>query len=141
MARVEVECPERIDFEVELPVRITDINYGNHLGHDTVMAFLHEARVQWLQSQGFSEIDVGGCGLIMADTCIVFKSEVFYPATIRVELHAAIVSRSSFDVYYRVIRKADQAHVATARTGMVCFDYTRRKVVRIPDRFRAAFRS
>lgn len=136
MARVEIEFPGRVDFQVTIPVRITDINYGNHLGHDAIMSFLHDARVQWLQSKGFSEIDVGGCGLIMADTGIVFKNEVFYPATLTVELCATAVSRSSFDLFYRVTREADQAHIATAKTGMVCFDYTRRKVARIPQGFR-----
>ncbi len=100
------------------------------------MGLLHEARVQWLMSFGLSEIDVGGCGLIMADTCIVFKSEILYPAMLKVGLHATAVSRSSFDVYYRVSR--EQEHVATAKTGMVCFDYERRKPVRIPARLREA---
>ena len=134
MARMDIEFPGPVDCEVTLPVRITDINYGNHVGHDTVMGFLHEARVKWLASFGLSEVDVGGCGLIMSDTSIVFKGEIFYPATLKVDLHAAAISRSSFDVYYRVTR--EQEHVVTAKTGMVCFDYERRKPVRIPDRLR-----
>jgi len=35
-------------------VQLTDTNYGNHVGHDTVMGLLHEARVQWLMSVGLS---------------------------------------------------------------------------------------
>ena len=48
---------------VELPVRITDINYGQHLGNDRLFALLHEARIQFLSQWGFSEIDAGGAGV------------------------------------------------------------------------------
>ena len=36
MARVRVAYPESTLFCCELPVRITDLNYGDHLGHDVV---------------------------------------------------------------------------------------------------------
>lgn len=32
MARTDIDFPGPVDFEVVLPVRITDINYGNHVG-------------------------------------------------------------------------------------------------------------
>ena len=139
MSRITLDSPESYAFSVEIPVRITDINYGNHLGHDAIMSILHEARVRLLNDKGFSEIDIGGCGMIMADTVIVFKSEVFYPATLTCELAVGNLSRSSFDVFYRVSRVEDLALIAEAKTGMVCFDYTRKRPAHMPDGFRAAF--
>ncbi len=139
MSRIKLDSPESYDFSVEIPIRITDINYGNHLGHDSIMSILHEARVCMLKDKGFSEIDIGGCGLIMADTGIVFKNEVHYPATLTCELAVRNLSRSGFDVYYRVMRLEDGAVIAEAKTGMVCFDYERGRPARMPDGFRAAF--
>ncbi len=131
--------PERYDYSVEIPVRITDINYGQHLGHDALLSILHEARVRMLQSKGLSEIDVGGCGLIMADTGIVYRSEVFYETTLNVELAVENRSKSRFDVYYRVTDAKDGRAVADAKTGMVCFDYEKKRPARMPEVFREAF--
>lgn len=139
MSRITLDGPEHYPFATEISVRITDINYGNHLGHDATMSILHEARVRLLNDKGFSEIDIGGCGIIMADTGIVFKHEVFYPATLKCELAIQNMSRSGFDVYYRISRVEDSALIAEAKTGMVCFDYQKKKPARMPEGFRAAF--
>lgn len=139
MSRVQIDMPETYSFATDIPVRITDLNYGNHVGHDTIMSILHEARVRMLDSKGFSEIDIGGCGLIMTDTAIVFKNEVFYPALLRCKLAVGNVSRSRFDVFYRVTRKGDDDVVAEAKTGMVCFDYEQKRIARMPTSFKAAF--
>jgi acyl-CoA thioesterase FadM len=52
MARVKLLIPERKIFSTEIAVRITDINYGNHVGNDAFVRILHEARVQWLTNNG-----------------------------------------------------------------------------------------
>ncbi len=139
MARIEINMPDTFTFTTDIPVRITDINYGQHLGHDAIMSVLHEARVRMLNARGFTEIDVGGCGLIMADAAILFQSEVFYPSILRFELAVNEMTRSSFAVYYRVSHVESGVAVAQVRTGMVCFDYQRKRPARIPDTFRAAF--
>lgn len=139
MSRIVIELPDHFTYQTEIPVRITDINYGNHLGHDSFLSLLHEARVRMLADHGFSEIDIGGCGIIMADTGIVFKSEVFYPATLSFELAVTNCTRSSFDVFYRVTQATGGSAVAEAKTGMVCFDYERKRPARMPEAFRSAF--
>ncbi len=139
MTRIHIDMPDRFIFSVEMPVRITDINYGQHLGHDALMSILHEARVNMLQSKGLSEIDIGGCGLIMADTGIVYRAEVLYGTTLKVELAVENMSKSRFDVYYRVTDAKDGRTVADAKTGMVCFDYEKKRPARMPEVFREAF--
>lgn len=139
MSRIQLDLPQAFLFATDIPVRITDLNYGNHVGHDTIMSVLHEARVRMLDSKGFSEIDIGGCGLIMTDTAIIFKNEVFYPALLKCELAVGNATRSRFDVFYRVTRKGDDVVVAEAKTGMVCFDYEQKRVARMPESFKAAF--
>ena len=46
MARIKLEMPEQFMGSFQVPVRITDINYGNHLGNDAFVSILHEARMQ-----------------------------------------------------------------------------------------------
>jgi len=67
----------------------------------------------------------------MADAALVFRREAFLGDELDVALGAAEVRRSSFDLVYLLTRPADGAEIALVKTGMVCFDYTARKVVRL----------
>jgi acyl-CoA thioester hydrolase len=135
MARVKLTMPQQIIAEIQVPVRITDINYGNHLGNGAVVNILHEARMQWLHGHGFTELDVAGCGLIMADLAVEFKAEGFYGDTVLVKMGCSDISRVGFDLYYAlwVTRDEQTILLAQAKTGMVCFDYNQKKVVPVTD--------
>ncbi len=63
MARIKIEIPSLKLTEIKIPVRITDVNYGNHVGNDAFVSIIHEARLQWLKQKGFSELNFGGTGL------------------------------------------------------------------------------
>lgn len=135
MARVKLTMPQQMIAEIQVPVRITDINYGNHLGNGAIVDILHEARMQWLYGHGFTELDVAGCGLIMADLAVEFKAEGFYGDTVSVKLGCSDISRVGFDLYYAlwVTRDEQTILLAQAKTGMVCFDYSQKKVTPVTD--------
>lgn len=133
MARVKIDLPELLPFKTTLTIRVTDLNYGNHLANDAVLAFVHEARVLFLKSLGFSELDIAGVGLIMADTAIVYRSEGFLGDEILIEVGAGEISKVSFDLFYRLTKKETGQEVAIVKTGMVCFDYSSRKVTALPE--------
>ena len=131
MARVKITLPEHEIAAVQIPVRITDINYGNHVGNDSFVAIIHEARVQWLKQNGFTEINIGGgTGLIMSDLEIMFRNESFYGDEIVVKLFAGVITSISFELFYQLtaIRNNNPIVLAIAKTGMVCYDYTNKKV-------------
>ena len=131
MARVKLTLPEKFSFQTKIPVRITDVNYGGHVGNDSILSLLHEARIQFLQHYNLTELNFDGVGLIMSDVVIEFKGELFYGDEITALVTAADFSRIGFDVYYKLVKK-DNSIVVTAKTGMICYDYTIRKVVAIP---------
>ena len=78
MSRIKIDLPSAFKFSTKIKVRITDLNYGNHVGNDTVLSLFHEARVQYLESIGFKELEFAGFGLIMSDAALVFLNEIFY---------------------------------------------------------------
>ncbi len=78
MSRIKIDLPESFSFSTSIPVQITDLNYGAHVGNDKVLSFLHEARVRYLQSLGYTEFNMEGIGLIMSDAALIFKNEMFY---------------------------------------------------------------
>ena|ERR1700676_2713052 len=136
MARIKIDLPESFSFSTSLVVRITDLNYGGHVGNDTVLSFIHEARFRYLQSLGYSELNLNGVGLIMADAALVFKNEMYYGDVIEISIQAVEFSRVGFDLIYKMEKKpADQpVVVAVAKTAMVCFDYKLKKVVSLPEK-------
>lgn len=135
MARVKLEVPEKIMASFKIPVRIADINYGNHVGNDAFVSIIHEARMLWLQQSGYTELEIEGVGLIMSDLAIEFKNESFYGDIIEVRIGVAEISRVSFELYYQLyaLRNDEQLWLANAKTGMVCFDYEAKKVSPLPE--------
>lgn len=134
MARVKITIPEKWLFDCTIPVRIADINYGQHLGNDALVSMLHEARVQWLQALNYSELNIEGTGLIMADLAVMYKNESFYGDLLLFKLYMGETSAVSFELVYEVMN-LQQKQIAIAKTGMVCFNYTLKKVSALPIPF------
>ena len=138
MARIKINIPEKVIGSFIIPVRITDINYGNHVGNDAFTGIIHEARMQWLNQYGYSELQVEGIGIIMSDLAIEFKNESFYGDIMDVKLGAGELSRVGFELYYQLfaIRNKEVILLANAKTGMVCYDYEAKKVAPIPEKLK-----
>lgn len=135
MARIKIEMPAARLAAISIPVRISDVNYGNHVGNDAFVAIIHEARLQWLQQKGFSELNFDGAGLIMSDLAIEFKQESFYGDTIVVNIYAGEISRVSFELYYQLTTARNNTGIllANAKTGMICYNYQAKKPVSLND--------
>ena len=141
MSRIRIHLPDFFSFTCRIPVRITDINYGGHAGNDTVLSIIHEARMQYLKSMGYSEMEFADVGMIMSDVAIQFKSELFYGDIIEASVVAGEISKIGFDLIYKLetIRSSNNDKkllIATAKTGMICYDYINKKIVSVPDEAR-----
>jgi acyl-CoA thioester hydrolase len=133
MARIRLTLPEHFSFQTEIPVRVTDLNYGNHLGNHALLGLIHEARMQFLAAKRVTELSFFGASLIMSDSAIEYKGEAFYGDLLRFEIASGEWSRVGFELYYRVSKDDGKTIIAVAKTGMVCFDYTLRKVIAVPE--------
>lgn len=137
MPRIKVDVAKNPIFQTIIPVRITDLNYGNHLGNDSLLSIIHEARVQFLYSLGYSEQNFAGVGLIMADVAIEYKSQGYYADQLKVSIGVKDISRVGFDITYSITKSENgrEIIVAKAKTGMVTFDYSLNKVIELPATF------
>ena len=141
MARVKVELPTTFLLTLKIPVRITDLNYGAHLGNDALLSILHEARVQLLAYLGTAEFDAATkLGFIMVDVAIEYKGEAFYGDVLHVQLGVADASKYGFDVAYHIHNQAGK-EIARAKTGMLCFDYNTHKLRGLPAELGVKLRS
>ena len=136
----KVVLPDAFPFSTEVPVRITDLNYGGHLGNDALLGMLHEARVQFLQAMQLpGEFNAETkLGLIMVDVAVEFKSEAFHGDVLRIDIAATAPNKYGFDVVYHVHKAGKE--VARAKTGMLCFDYNLHKLRLLPEDLAATIR-
>jgi len=134
MSRIKIDLPENFSFTTLIPIRITDLNYGGHVGNDTVLSIIHEARVQFLMHHGYTELNFAGEGLIMSDVAIEFKSEVFYGDIINASVTVSEFSRVGFEIFYKLEKQVDgkDVIVAISKTGMVCYNYALKKIAQVP---------
>lgn len=137
MARLKLILPESFLFSTIIAVRITDLNYGNHLANDKVLSILHEARMQFFQHYGYSELDFAGVSVIMGDVAIEYKNQAFYGDQLLIEISVQDFSRVSFDIVYKISTK--DKLIAKAKTGIVTFDYKNNKVVEVPEKIKDIF--
>ena len=139
MARIKIILPEKFNFSTFIDVRITDINYGGHLGNDSVLGIIHEARVRLLTDKGFSEVDIDGIGILMMDAVINFPSEGFYGDKLRIDVAVDEITNAGCDIYYRFVNVANDKVIVKAKTNIAFYNYESKKVTKTPKVFSDIF--
>jgi acyl-CoA thioester hydrolase len=137
MPRVHLEMPTYFKHTCELTVRASDLNYGGHVGNDSILTIMQEARILFYQSMGYkNELNFeGAVGHIIADATVVYKSEGFLGDVWTIEIGTSEFSKYGFDMFYRISNKKSGKEVALGKTGIVFFDYDKRKVAAVPLTF------
>ncbi|PIE24890.1 MAG: thioesterase [Neptuniibacter caesariensis] len=135
MARIKIDMPDNYIFSTEVPIRISDINYGGHLSNDAMLSIVHEARIHFLNHYHYGELDIEGLGLIMTDSAIIYKAEGFHGDLLRIDVALGDFNKYGCDIYYLITNKKTAVEVAHAKTGIVFFDYEQRKITGIPETF------
>jgi 4-hydroxybenzoyl-CoA thioesterase len=135
MSRIQISLPERFIFSTEIPLYISHINYGGHLDNALLLTVVSEARVRFFKFLGYTELDVEGIGVVMADAAVQYKSEAFHGEVMVVEMTPLNFHGKGFDLVYRMRDKATGREVARGKSGMLFFDYSQRKVMPVTEGF------
>ncbi|SHI57670.1 acyl-CoA thioester hydrolase, YbgC/YbaW family [Malonomonas rubra DSM 5091] len=126
---------EQFPFVFPYRVGVADINYGGHVANSAVLNIFQDARIAFFASLGpYSELDLGGCGIIMPEAHVYYRNEMFLHDELQVAVRCKDLKRSSFLLEYRIERCG--AVTAEGETPIVCFDYAKRKPCRIPEEFK-----
>ncbi len=139
MARIKLTMPEKYAFTTEMTLRIGDINYGGHMDNAAVLALAHEARIRFLAEYGWTELDVEGHGVIMSDAAVVYRSEGFHGDKVKIFIAVSEISSMGFDLMYLLTNSKTGLEIARVKTGMVFFDYQKRRPVKVPEKFSSTF--
>ena len=128
---------EGFHFVMPYRVRVVDVNYGGHVSNAAVLNYFQDGRIGYLHQVGsFSEMDIGGCGIILPEANVLYRAEMFLGEDLEIGVRIDELRRSSFRMSYRIERSGEVA--AEGSTVLVAFDYRERKARRLPEVFRQA---
>ncbi len=140
MARLELRFPEdQYCYRTTQTVRVTDINGANHLGNDSMISMISEARARFLFDFGVEDKAEHGIGIIVTDLATAYKAEAYARDRLLFEVGVMDFNKYGGDIIFRITREADQRQIAMAKSGFVFFDYRLRKVVPMPAAFSERF--
>ena len=140
MARLTLAFPDdQFCFSTQLTVRVTDINAANHLGNDSMISMISEARARFLFEFGVQETEPDGTGIIVTDLATTYRAEAHARDMLLFDVGVMDFNKYGGDVIFRVTRPADGKLVAMAKQGFVFYNYGHGQVVPMPDDFRAKF--
>ncbi len=135
MPRVKLAEQDIYEFTFTVTLHPRDINYGGHLGNDSLVTLIGSARAQMFHSMGFSEGDLGDgkTSIIMADLVVNYRAEAFVFDKLRIDTHIGEMRSGAFRIFHRVTKNG--AIIALAEGGVVAFDYTIHRIGHVPEVF------
>lgn len=120
-------------FSTSIPIDISAVNYGGHLGHDRLVSMMHEARLHFFKELGQTEADFFGNGLILKTLNVDYLQEAFWGEALTFRITVSEINRASFGLHYDILR--GETMIATADIVLIGFDYQSRKVARLSQEF------
>ena len=140
MARLKLDFPEdQYYYATQLTVRVTDINGANHLGNDSMISMISEARARFLFDYGVQETGPDGVGIIVTDLATTYRAEAHARDQLLFEVGVMDFNKYGGDIIFRITRPADGRLIALAKSGFVFFDYRASQVVAMAESFSAKF--
>lgn len=132
MSRVNIELHDNFTFSVVLPIMISHINSGNHLANEHLVAFLNEARLQFMNAKQVNEYKDHGLFFVVADLAVVYQTEGKYGESLKLEVAPRNFHAKGFDMVYRVTEASSGRPIAMAKTAHILFDPNAQSSVAIP---------
>ena len=141
MQRIKINLPDKFIYSTEISVRVPDVNFAGHLGNDSILSMVHEARIRFLKNWGFSEVDTAGAGIIMFDAALQYKSQGYHGDILVFNIAIENFIKNGCDFIFKITNRANGQEIACAKTGIAFFDYKKNKIVAVPEKFKELIHS
>jgi acyl-CoA thioesterase FadM len=143
MPRIKLQEQKSYPVSITLDVRVSDLNYGAHLGYDSLLALAHQARVEIFSKMGVTEIDLGDkkTGIVVSDVAVQYRGEAFVMDSLLFETAPIEIGLASFRMAHRVSNLTTKRPTALIEIGFAAFDYNTRRSGRLPEEFRSKLES
>jgi acyl-CoA thioester hydrolase len=114
-------------------VRISDINYGGHMGNERALVAFQQARIEWLETLGLSELNIGeDRGLIQRRANVEYLREISLGDILNIKIYPVEIKGSYFVLGHEV-NNQNGITVLTGNVTLGSFDYNNKKLAKIPN--------
>lgn len=130
-------------FSTTINILVNHLNYGNHLGYDSVLSILQEARMRWLKTinPALSEINIqDGVGWMVREAHLIYDSEAHHGDELKIDLFVCNATKTSFTLEYKVENETTEKKLCSATMSFICFNFANSKIARIPNILLDAFK-
>jgi len=125
-------------FSTVLSIRVYDLNYGAHLGNDSFVSLVHEARAQFFHKYGWTEanIDNTNIGVIMKNLVVIYKSQGRFSDKIKIDISVKNLKSRQFEMLYLLTKVKSNEELGRCMTKFLFFDYRENKIAKMPKIFK-----
>lgn len=142
MSRIEINFPPSYIFQIEVPLRKIDTDYGLHIGFDKYFSLVGEGYYQFMHKFNIAPNDIfaSGITLVFGDAHIQYISELYFNDVVNIESTVGDFSSKTFYYYTQIWKKQKSQLAAKSRFTVLCMDQKTHKATTIPDRLLSVFR-
>ena len=129
-------------FTTEIPVLVNNLNYGNHLGYESILTISQEARMRWLKENNMGEMAIAGnIGYLIKNVHVTYEAEAFHGDILNIDIYIADIKSRSFTIMYKIANISTNTVIALVSTGHIFYDFSLKKIARAPDCFKGLVES
>ena len=117
---------------IEMTTRWGDQDLYGHVNNTVYFRFFEEARIQWLQKNGFA-VDGQGTGPVVLQTSATFLKPINYQSRLRITLRAGEPGRSSLPIYHEILDAENGTLYCEGFVKLVWIDHVGNKSIPLPE--------
>lgn len=118
-----------LEYTDTIQPRISDINYGGHLGHIELISLLHEIRLRFLNLYSLTEDNLGGNVLLVRNLNITYKNQAYWGNNLEINMQMKI-SGAKILFNYNIVNLTSKNETADAEIVMVLFSKQHKRIVK-----------
>jgi acyl-CoA thioester hydrolase len=127
-----MEYDQKILFSDKMRVRVSDINYGNHVCHTKFISMLHNVRVLFFKKYGYSEGDFFGNSLVMLNVTIDYLAQCFFDEELIISITSVGFQKAALCFEYEIFNSTRKAKAVKATSIMGLYDKASNSLKRPP---------
>lgn len=121
-----------------IQLRFKDVDALGHVNNANHLSYFELARIRFFDEIVGDEIDWNEAGMILARVTVDYKQPVYLKDNVLVETEFIKSGNTSFELAYKLIRTekdGSETLMAVGTSVIVCFSYTDKKPVPVPEKW------
>lgn len=120
-------------FETAIQVRISDLNYGAHLGIPSLSQILHNTRDMYMRSLGVSEINCFGTKIVHVSQTVTCHQETFFGDELNISIYFVEKTKARIKLKYEVTNIKTEKVISDAEETILFLSTRNNSLTKPPE--------